>query len=359
MQSITSHNVPRLKSKIESAPAFVLVLLALVTPLRAAAQAPAPGPGTVIDHDDGDAVISLGAQAGLKDGSHVHFFRDRQESLGGEMAVTRETLAVGRVVALSPGRAKVRLGVDERVPLGTYARKSERPLTASKSGPPRMNSLWELEITLRPFMVTDHLGGGLIGSVALGRRFEAPFHVQLMLDSVSIASAENAPTSSGGAALLNMSYDSQYFAIGLGAGAQTVNATDLALNPGSGLSIAQLLRLGARDGLHLMLRSAVVLFHSEFEFRGLWASLQIPVDRGCWLMFNGGGGDVGAAYGEAGLRVLVSGNGDVGSWFLSGAAGYAATFEETSCESQDFVVNCDSGADYEGAMMALGTEVRF
>ena len=106
-------------------------------------------------------------------------------------------------------------------------------------------------------------------------------------------------------ASLLVSYDSRLFEMGLGLGGQTVNDTELLLPPGSGLAVAQLVRFGALDGLSLTARTSVVLFHSQFEFGGMVAKLQIPVGRGYWLYFGGGGGVVGVRVSDAVSVALV------------------------------------------------------
>jgi hypothetical protein len=102
-----------------------------------------------------------------------------------------------------------------------------------------------------------------------------------------------------------------------------------------------------------------VLFHSEFEFRGLVCTAQIPVRRGYWLVLGGGGGDVGAAYGEAGVRLLLTGNGEPGSVFLTASAGWATIYKHEVCKESDLGFDCIDEADYIGPMMSFGSEWRW
>jgi hypothetical protein len=126
--------------------------------------------------------------------------------------------------------------------------------------------------------------------------------------------------------------------------------------PGSGLSVAQLIRLGAQDGLNISARTSIVLFHSQFDFGGMVGSMQIPVGRGYWLLLGGGGGNVGYGYGEFGLRALLRGNGQSGSRFLTVTAGGAAVFRTGECVTFD---PCGFPVTYGGPMAGLGYEMRF
>ena len=51
--------------------------------------------------------------------------------------------------------------------------------------------------------------------------------------------------------------------------------------------------------------------------------LTIPIDHGAWILLGGGGGISGNRYGEAGARIMLSGNGGDQSLFLKVVAGFA------------------------------------
>jgi hypothetical protein len=173
--------------------------------------------------------------------------------------------------------------------------------------------------------------------------------VQAYVDPVGIADVKDRSSMTVANGAVAVGYDSHFLEMGIGLGAQTVRVTAFDLTVGTGLTVAQVLRLGTRDGLNLHLRSSVVLFHSEFDFGGVVVTGQIPVSRGYWLMLAGGGGNVGYGFGEIGLRVLLNGNGGVGSTFLTATGGGAVVFR------QDF----DDSTDYGGAMAGFGYEWRF
>ena len=315
--------------------------------------------GRVLRVETGEVVISLGEADGLTRSDRIELAREVEDSPdddAGESGLSREVLAVGVVTHLSEHTARVRLGVNENVPVGALANPSHAQPTASLSAPPRAANLWSLALAARPFVALGQLGGGMLLSGSVGKRFTAPFHLQAVVDPVAFAVVESHQGTSAASAAVIASYDSRFFEMGLGFGAQTVNDTNFGVMAGSGLSVVQLIRLGAEDGLDLNVRTSVVLFHSQFEFGGMVASLQIPVSRGYWLLLAGGGGEVGYGYGEFGLRALLAGNGGVGSKFLVVTAGGAGVFQSGSCAP---FAPCTSSLSYGGPMAGIGGEWRF
>lgn len=336
-----------------------------VAPLPAAALPPPPAAGaptaarrkrgTVLRSAPGEVVISLGSVDGLLRNDHIELALEHADALAAEDAgLARDPVAVGLVTTVSEQVARVRLGLNENVPVGAIATPTRASVTASLPAPPRASGMWDLELNARPFAALDELGGGALLSGAIGYRFKR-LHLQAVLDPLAFADVQDRDSVTAVDAGLVASYDSQYFEIGAGLGAQTVNAPDFPLEPGSGLSVLQLIRIGAQDGLNISAHTSVVLFHSEFQFGGMIARGQIPVTRGYWLLLQGGGGDVGYGFGEFGLRVLLSGNGLVGSKFLTVTAGAAGVFE-SHCPLNAF--ECQSRT-YVGPMAGIGGEWRF
>ncbi len=336
------------------------------TPTTAAATVPnaPPAPlaaaskrvGRVTRSLTGEVVISLGSVDGVMPGDHIELVLEHPEDAAdGEVALSREVIAVGVVANVTAQNARVRLGLNESVPIGALASLSRSSPTSSLSAPPRASDLWTLEVIARPFAALGELGGGVLLSGAFGRRI-GNLHLQAVVDPLGFGDVENNNHVTAANAALVASYDSQYFEMGLGFGGQTVNEAGFLLPPGSGLAALQLIRLGARDGLNISARTNVVLFHSEFQFGGMVGSGQIPVTRGYWLLLNGGGGNIGYAYGELGLRVLLSGNGLADSKFLTVTAGGAAVFRSATC---DPFTPCNGPVTYGGPMAGVGGEWRF
>lgn len=316
--------------------------------------------GRVVKSDGDVVLVSLGTEHGLRNGDRVDLSLERRVVLApGETAISREALAVGIVTTTSSRFASLRLGINERVPVGANARPTYAAATSSLTAPPRAQGLWQTKLMLRPFFALDELGAGFLLTGAAGYRFNGNLHVEALLEPFALGGAQNRDGIAAASFTLAASYDSHYVELGVGAGAQTVNTVPFDVGPGSGLSFAQFLRLGALDGLHLEARSSIVLFHSEFDFSGLTITSQIPVARGYWLLVGGGGGSVGYGYGELGLRVLLKGRGDRGSVFFSATGGGAAVFKETGCSSSDDFVFCQATQTLAGPMAGVGVEHRF
>lgn len=319
--------------------------------------------GEVLTSAPGEVVVSLGSANGISPGDRIELSFEPDDDAG-PSALSRESLAVGVVTHVSPHTAKVRLGMNERVATGARASVTRVQLTASLIAPPRVAGVWQAEAMLRPFAAIGELGGGALISATLTRRFAGSLVLRAGLDPLALADVQGRDSVAAVNAAVTASYDSLYFEMGLGLGAQTVNATDFFVLPGSGISVAQLVRFGTLDGLNLSARTNVVLFHSEFEFGGMVANLQIPVSRGYWLLFGGGGGNVGYGYGEFGVRVLLDGDGHAGTKFLTVTAGGASVFRGANCgeavttpTSDSFL--CEEERNYGGPMAGIGTEWRF
>jgi hypothetical protein len=315
-----------------------------------------PTPGRVERAEPGEVVISLGTSDGIQRGDHIEFALESGDSESEEAALSREVIAIGSVTNVSPHSARVRLGLNESVPVGAFANSTRALTTSSLSAPPRVAGLWELQLFLRPFAAIDELGGGALLSGSIGYRFKH-LHLQAVVDPLAFAAVQGKASILTANAALVASYDSQYVEMGLGIGAQTVNQTGFAIEPGSGLSVAQLVRLGTRDGLNLSARTSLVLFHSQFQFGGMVVNGQIPLTRGYWFLLNGGGGNLGYGYGELGLRVLLAGNGLAGSKFLTVTAGGVGVFRSGSCDES--FNNCTGDVGYGGPMAGVGGEWRF
>jgi hypothetical protein len=335
----------------------------LPPPARPAAEAkPKSGAerrvGRVVSEKPGEVVISLGAADGISRSDRIELALEHKEDWARDVsAVSKEAIAVGVVINVTEHHAKVRLGLNEAVPVGAVAIPTRAATTASNSGPPRVTDVWELELMARPFAAIGELGGGVLLSGGFGRRLGKSWRVGAVLDPLAVADVENRESVGAANAAIFGSYDSQYLEMGLGFGAQTVNETDPGLEAGSGLTLAQIIRLGAEDGLNLSARTSIVLFHQEFDFGGMVGTVQIPVTRGYWLLLGGGGGNVGYGYGELGLRVLMSGNGLAGSTFLTTTAGGAAVFRSGYCDADAFI--CNDSVGYGGPMAGIGGEWRF
>ncbi|MFO7180330.1 MAG: hypothetical protein DIU78_016635 [Pseudomonadota bacterium] len=316
--------------------------------------------GRVIEVGLGEVVIDLGRRHGIRDGHSIELVDTRTEKLGSERAERRTVLAVGVVTVVAESTSRVRLGLNERVPVGARARLVTTPPTRRRVAPPRIGGFWEIEVMLRPFLALDEFGGGMLSDFSAGYRFESDLHFEVAFRPLAFGTAKDTPAIAPVAAFAKLGYDRESFAVGLGIGGQTVDSPDLVTPSGSGTLFVQAARLGARDGLHLDCRSDIVLFHSRFMFSGFAATGQIPVGDVTWLVLEGGGGSAGYGYGEIGLRALLRGNGDRGSLFFTGSVGGVGLFRqvESTCGSPNATFSCAAPVEYAGPMVGAGVEVR-
>ena len=353
-----------------------------VTPssLPEPAATPAPSRLAVLERHPGRVIVASPPDAPLERGAHVELFVEHPVDLGGGAGATREErVAIGRVSAAGDGRAEVELGLGERVPPSALARPTSAPLTASMFTSPRLPGLWDLRFALRPFLALGTVGFGMVDELRATWRFEAPVAVHAMVEplGLGIADAGNILALAGNVVV---TYDSALFEVGLGLGWSAVNGDlltssyDSGSGTGSyefkrvkhGLSLAQLARLGATDGLNLSIFNSFILHDDEFKYGGTRVSVQVPVDERLWFVMTGGGGLAGYAFGEIGLRVLVTGNGDRGTVFLTPTLGAAGLFGETevSCTvwnptlGQEEAGTCTQDIDYSGPMVGIIMEYR-
>ena len=317
--------------------------------------------GMVVELGLGDVVVDLGSDDGIAHGDRIELTAVTSEAVGTERAKTRNVVAVGVVSAVSRGFARVRLGINERVPLGALARPVDSNPTNRRLTPPRPAGLWELEFMARPFLALGEFGGGFLLDAAVGYRFETDLHVEFAFRPFGYGTGEGKPSIVPVTSYAKLSYDRELFEVGLGIGLQTVHVTGFGAKAGSGTLFSQGARIGARDGLHFDARSDVVLFHSRFEFAGFVGSGQIPVGQTSWLILEGGGGSAGYAYGEFGVRVLLKGNGGPGSVFFNGSVGGIGIFQEQelTCGGEGFTFTCFDTTTYAGPMLGAGAEWRF
>jgi hypothetical protein len=309
----------------------------------------------------GEVVIDIGRESGLRHGDRVELSVLADVPVGEEQAEGRTVVAVGVVRAVSERFARVALGIDERVPKGALARPVARAPSESRGAPPRLGRLWHAGFMARPFIALGDLGGGLMTDGSVGYRFESDIHLELLMSPFGWGTGNDQPAVTASSVFAKVSYDTDFFEIGFGIGGQSINDTSFGTDSGSGTVLVQQLRLGALDGLVLDTVSHAVLFHSQFRFTDLVGRGLIPVGERYWLLFAGGGGSAGFGYGEMGVRALLRGNGDRGSFFFTGSVGGAGVFEniDTRCSEINLTYACHKQVLYSGPMIGAGGEWRF
>ena len=331
--------------------------------------------GRVLKTQDRDVVIDVGTAQGFRKDQHIEFFTTRQIDLGGESVARDEVLARGRIKSVAQTRAVVEIGLNEALPQDAKARHSVIYTQWNPFSPPRTAGVTEYTLTVRPFLAIGALGGGAIMDASITHRFDSALALDLMLSPLGFVA-----TNQGGAGAFAahglVSYDSRVFQLGLGLGLARagelpndapyqLRVDEKAPATGVGVSAAQLVRLGARDGLSLTAMTNFMVQDGAFRFGGLNAQLQLPVSMllsDSWLIMRGGGGLPGHIFGELGLRTLIQGSGHAGSFLVTPTIGAATVSEdvyEPCQESFDPNVNrCRSSVTYGGPMVGVTLEWR-
>jgi hypothetical protein len=309
----------------------------------------------------GEVVINLGREYGLRHYDRVEFSVETDLEVGHERVRQRRIVAVGVVRAVSERFARVELGIDERVPLGAIARPTASEPTESRSAPPRLGALWHAGFMARPFVALNDLGGGILLDATVGYRFERELHLEAGLSPLGWGTGADKPAVVPASGFVKASYDVDLFEVGFGVGIETVHDTPFPVASGSGALFVQQLRIGSLDGLNFEALSHAVLFHSEFRFSSFVGRAQIPVGESYWLTFAGGGGGTGYGFGDLGVRALIRGNGDKGSFFLTITLGGAGVYENvvTTCPGDGFEFTCGQEVSYIGPAIGVGGEWRF
>jgi len=312
--------------------------------------------GRVVSVGLGEVVVDLGSSDGLSVGARLELFREQWTRLDeGDRALRLDSIAIGEVTVLSTRRARVRLGTGERVTVGVLARPTEAPATQSTIAPPRVGGIWEIHGALRPFLSLERLAMGGLAHAEVVYRGSGPWSVRAGAVPLAFAFGQDAVINYG--LMLTASYDSRLFELGLGLGvASNTNNYDGARDT---LALGQRVRLGAIDGLHLVVQNAFLLGNTSFLYGGTSATVQIPAAATLALIFRGGGGITGYGFGEAGLRIRVRGNGDHGSLFLTpSVGGVVVQGPRRECPAP-FDGTCYGGStSHGGPLVGLGVEYR-
>jgi hypothetical protein len=221
------------------------------------------------------------------------------------------------------------------------------------------------------FATMGNLGVGQLGSASVAYRFEAPIVVRAEMAPFGIAGPTSFTSSSGVetgghsvtvfASHFVLGLDTELVEVGLGVGGASVNQNStfgVGGVPATGaFSLAEEARLGARDGLAVSIETSAIAVNDKFQLGYFVGSLQIPFSRTIMLVVRGGGGNVGFAYGDLGIRVLVHGDGSKGTLALTGFAG-GALIQENLCSTNpdsSFAFSCNS-ASLGGPSLGGGVE---
>jgi hypothetical protein len=376
--------------------------------------APTPEPvsttlGVVLSVGEGTAVVDIGRGAGLGPGSDLRFLGTELveiPSLSGEGSEQREVDRVsgsGRVRLVEDERALVDLGRGSRVEVGDGVELLGQGLRYP-IGPERLGGLRETGLVVRPVLGLDTLGVAFVNELWTTWHFEQPWYATARVAPLGLGwSRDGNPISVAG--LVSGGYDARFFSVGLGAGWSMLNGDagswgrsyDVYENDGgwgqavqfedvdNAFSVVQEARLGARDGLNLVVRNTFVLVPqqsqqwtgecehydywyyegegeqswedcyeiidegSSFEYGGIAMALNVPVGSRTDLFTDWGTGGAGATWVEGGVATWLRGHGDAGSLGISVAAGYGSLQAQPN----------DEWVELYGPLVSLGARWRW
>lgn len=291
--------------------------------------------GEVLAVHDLTATISVGAREGVTPGSHILFI-GQAVNPGDPFAKGTSENVIGEVMNVTEDAALVSLGLLESVAVGQQVEVTARRTSARRLAPPRPPVTLIMEGGLRPFLPIKRVSIGAFADLAVTYLPSIPMFVraELLPAGGRIGAGSDAGALGG---LLSVGYDQRYIAIGLGAGIlyhrDTVDtaADNDSVSLGAArprFQFAQLLRAGARDGLHLSVKTAFALASERWRLASLTVAGQIPIGTRIALAPRiVVAPNAGVFLAEAGVRLLVRGDGGHGSLFLRPVAGVSGTFD--------------------------------
>ncbi len=285
----------------------------------------------VIALEGREVVIDVGKKDGVREGVVVRFYE--KGSLDGDVP-NSTPMASGVVTAVAEERATVRMDLNTKTVEGAIARASKE--FYRQTTPPRVAGVSEYIVNIRPGVPIGELGVFMVSDALFVHRFDIPMAVEVGLSPLGIGvTTEGTAATIAGHAIL--SYDHQLFQIGLGGGLASAGIQPGAPSSISSLdqapdgSVAPMLllygRLGSRDALNFTLRTSLLGLSTGFELGGFDAQIMAPVPsliEDAWLVARGSFQTTGYGYGELGLRMLLSGTGNAGSFFVTPVIGGAA-----------------------------------
>ncbi|MDP6934194.1 MAG: hypothetical protein QGG40_14815 [Myxococcota bacterium] len=359
-------------------------------------------PGSVIRSDLGTAVVDLGRADGLLSGSEIEILGTvfvTVPSLDGEGSETREVeqvVATGRVRVLEEDRALVDLSRGGRVEAEDRVEAREG-IHRYPLAPARLGGLREVGGVLRPLLALDTVGLAFLNEAWFTWLPDGPWYGTARVAPLGLGwSQDGNPLVIAG--LISGGYDSPYFSVGLGTGWSMLNGKpgstsyDLAAQESDGglsaitdfedvdnaLAVAQEARLGARDGLHMVIRNTFLLTptwtytydeacseedydgdysdcyiqekdSSEFVYGGFAMRVAVPTGDRSDLVLDWATGAAGATWVTGGVAAWLRGNGDKGSLGLEVAAGYGMIEASPN----------DENVELYGPLVSLGARHRW
>lgn len=255
---------------------------------------------------------------------------------------SNEVTAVLQVEEVDGPRGMAPIGRGDFAEVGDLVESTTEPLSERLMVPRRAPFSVRAGFMVRPFLGLDANVGGRT-SKPVGLVLDAygtwylpwvPIALELSVAPVG-AAVSSLDTHFPTTVALTAAYSTDFFEIGVGFGGLIGNRGPCQVDPlgaetcevNTGLTINQVLRLGAVDGLSLVWRSSIFSRPERFVFGVGRAELNVPLTSRLGLFGAGGGGENGWMLAELGVRTYVGGTGARGTMVLSASLGYAALFD--------------------------------
>ena len=237
--------------------------------------------------------------------------------------------------------------------------------TESRVAPPRVGDVWDVAVAAQLFLPFGTIGFGALGEAEVVRRFDIPLAVHVQAKPAGFGAGKQGGVGTA-VGLGVVALDTQFLELGLGLGAATLNdrqysSTGAVATEASSVVVAQLVRIGARDGLAFDARATVIVRRDNFQFGTFDGAMQIPIASRWHFVTGGGGGVVGYGYGHAGARYRLSETTKEGAFAITGSAGVAGVFGAGTCTtvpSGGFTYQQCSERSYIGPALRVGLEWR-
>lgn len=402
---LSSTSAIRLHGESDAAPVTPVVAVPVAEHAEPQpAESPAPTPvlspelaGIAITKVwNGQVLLNRGKSAGLRAGDRFKVIRKEQLSDEGGSFDGEQEIGVVVVESINADSARARVWRGDRVAMGDQVEPADRNTDPSLMYPRQLHGFIEAEIHIRPLLNVGAAGAGVLLDDHL-TYYAEHYYLGLRNEPFGIGLSE------GGTAFTQSTfgeggYNSRPFAIGLAVGFTSVygdlqemfditssddeSGSAAPWQPGQpelgpwtqdmqhAFALGQRVRLGAMDGLNLLVSNTLLFFpgggqnadgeasEGGFIWGGTNARLTIPLAQRADLFVEGGGGVMGYAYGAVGVFTWLSGNGGPGSLGLMASAGGAGVWGARTQENLRYQYKESDEIVVSGPMVSLGLRYR-
>lgn len=306
----------------------------------------------VIRVQGGHAIVEILPGQHLREDMGVELSEIRASGEDLELGGSEEeevTVSRGVVVAASSQRARVRIEVGGRATVGMLVRRL-RNAPGVRPFPELPEDTVTLGFHIRPFLPIGILGVGVIADVSV--RYQSSFGLYVGADLMpgGFGTSNNGEVAAV-IATAYVGFAMRWFGFGVGVGPATANGlvSWRSTQGAEALAIAPNVRIGSEDGFMLRARTIVLAWDDLWHFGDLQVDLRIPVSHGIQLVVTGRGGNSGSQLGEAGVRLLLDGNGRSGSLFFTGTVGVGMLVAPNRCSAMGCTGRFANGGPLLGA----------